>query len=90
MVSSVDPFFLRGLTTRTDGLSVDFFPPLRCKACATEFVNRKGLRSHKCVGKGGTQKGKKKAGKLKKKKKKQATQVLEREGRRMERRRQGR
>ena len=30
-------------------LSVTFFPPLQCKACHKEFVNRKGLRSHECV-----------------------------------------
>ena len=48
-MSSVDTAFLHGLTTQTDGLSVTFFPTLQCKACHKEFVNRKGLRSHKCV-----------------------------------------
>ena len=41
-MSLVDTAFLHGLTTQTDGLSVTFFPPLQCKACHKEFVNRKG------------------------------------------------
>ena len=32
-MSSVDTAFLHGLTTKTDGFSVPFFPPLQCKAC---------------------------------------------------------
>ena len=48
-MSSVDTAFLHGLTTQTDVLTVTFFPPLLCMACHKEFVNRKGLRSHKCV-----------------------------------------
>ena len=48
-MSLVDTAFLHSLTTQTDGLSMTFFPPLQCKACHREFVNRKGLRSHRCV-----------------------------------------
>ena len=45
----IDNAFLRGLTTQTDRLMVTFFPPVHCKACAKEFVNRKGLRKQKIV-----------------------------------------
>ena len=48
-MSSVDTAFLHGLMTQTNGLSVTFFTPLQCRACHKEFVNRKGLRSHRCV-----------------------------------------
>ena len=48
-MSSVDSAFLHGLTIQTDVLTVTFFPPLQCTTCHKEFVNRKDLRSHKCV-----------------------------------------
>ena len=46
-MSSVDTAFLHSVTTQTDSLSVTFCPPVQCKECAKEFVNRKGLRRHK-------------------------------------------
>lgn len=49
-ITAVDQHFLRGLTTRTDGLSVDFFPACICKVCGSEFPNRSGLRAHFCPG----------------------------------------
>ena len=47
-VGSTDRAFLHGLTTRTDGLSVVFFPPSACKACGEEFVNVTKLHNHNC------------------------------------------
>ena len=47
-VGSTDRAFLHGLTTRTDGLSVVFFPPSACKACGEESVNRTKLHNHSC------------------------------------------
>ena len=38
-VDSIDHAFLHGLTTRTDGLSVVFFPLSVCKACGEEFLS---------------------------------------------------
>ena len=48
-VSSVDEPFLRGLTTTTDGLTVDFWPPCLCSKCGREFPNRKGIQMHLCT-----------------------------------------
>ena len=39
---------LRGLTTRTDGLSVVFYPPTACNACGEEYANRTSLHNHDC------------------------------------------
>ena len=47
-VGSIDRAFLHGLTTRTDGLSVVFFPPSACKVCGEEFVSRTELHGQNC------------------------------------------
>lgn len=47
-IGKADHYFLKGLSTSTDGWSVDFFPPVRCTSCGREFPNRKGLRYHFC------------------------------------------
>ena len=38
-VDLIDHAFLHGLITRTNGLSVVFFPPSVCKACGEEFCH---------------------------------------------------
>ena len=40
IVTPVDNHFCKGLTTRTDGWSVEFYPPCLCNACGKEFPNR--------------------------------------------------
>ena len=47
-MGSTDRVFLHGLTTRTDGPSVVFFPPSARKACSEELVNRTKLHNHNC------------------------------------------
>ena len=42
--------FLKGLTTATDGWSVEFYPPCICRKCGIEFPNKKGVRWHACKG----------------------------------------
>ena len=49
-VGPVDAHFLKGLTTATDGWSVDFYPPCICSRCGIEFPNKKGVRWHTCKG----------------------------------------
>ena len=44
-MSSVDTAFLHGLTTQTDGMSLTFFQPMRCKACQKELVRQPKKRS---------------------------------------------
>ena len=47
-VGWADRASLHGLTTRTGGLPVVFFPPTVCRACGKEFVNRTKLHNHSC------------------------------------------
>jgi len=48
-VGRADKFFLRGLSTNNNGASVGFFPPVVCKYCKVEFVNRNALQCHYCT-----------------------------------------
>jgi hypothetical protein len=45
-ISTVDHYFLKGFNTKADGWSVDFFPPVKCTSCGSQFPNRTGLQSH--------------------------------------------
>jgi len=47
-ISTADHYFLKGLNTKTDGWTIDFFPPVKCSSCGSLFPNRKGLQSHYC------------------------------------------
>jgi hypothetical protein len=46
-ISTVDHYFLKGFNTKTDGWSVDFFLPVKCTSCGSQFPNRTGLLSRR-------------------------------------------